>query len=169
MVANELNKKKYENAVLYFVKYCNNRYLGKTKLNKLMYYLDFISYRDRERSITNDKYVHKDYGPVPHSIDDIIMALNKKNQIDIQFEPWNDFLSTKFISRSDPDVAVFNDYEINLLEKICQEFQLWSTDKIVNQTHLEGPWFYSKPYEIVDYNLSDSIDFFRKEEQDVDS
>jgi hypothetical protein len=37
----------------------------------------------------------------------------------------------------------------------------WSTDKIVSQTHLEAPWFYSKPYEIVDYAYSKDIDFFK--------
>ena len=54
----------------------------------------------------------------------------------------------------------FNEEEKVLLKNICKEFLDWSTDKIVEQTHLESPWFYSKPFEKVDYKYSSDIDFF---------
>ena len=58
---------------------------------------------------------------------------------------------------------MFDKYELILLEKICKEFELWSTNKIVNQTHLEAPWFYSKPFDVVDYNYSKSLEPFEDE------
>lgn len=156
----KLNFAKYENAILYFTKYCNNNFLGLTKLNKLLYYLDFIAYRDREKSVTNDKYIHKDYGPVPDKVDDIIGALIAKKRLLVNAESWKDGLKYSFEALINPDMNVFDKYEVDLLEKICTEFQLWSTDKIVNQTHLEAPWFYSKPFEIVDYKYSSNVDPF---------
>ncbi|MEI7462900.1 MAG: Panacea domain-containing protein [Candidatus Taylorbacteria bacterium] len=156
----KIDQHKYENAILYFVKYCNNSYLGATKLNKLMYYLDFLSFRDTKKSVTGDLYVHKQFGPVPSKMDDILTELQSKNILEIKKVQYKDGETFKYETKQDPDLSIFNTYEKKLLENICEEFCLWKTDKIVNQTHLEAPWFYSKPYEIVDYKYSKDLEFF---------
>lgn len=157
----EVEQEKYKNAILYFLKYCNNQHLGATKLNKLLYYLDFISYRDREKSITGDRYIHKQYGPIPENVDFILKELQEEKYIEIKRVSCGknkDFFRHKLLKN--PDISVFDGYEEKLLENICDEFSLWSTNKIVDQTHLEAPWFYSKPFEEVDYSYSKDIDFF---------
>ena len=55
-----MNKQKYKNAILYFIKYHNknNHSLDYEKLSQLLYYLDFINYRDKKESITGDFYIH---------------------------------------------------------------------------------------------------------------
>lgn len=156
----EINKEKYQNAILYFVKYCNNQYLGATKLNKLLYYLDFIAYRDRQKSITGDLYVHKQYGPVPAEVDEVLTAMKAKGTLEVQKIDYKGGETFKYSSDKDPNLSAFDDYEKGLLEKVCQEFNLWPTEKMVNQTHLEAPWFYSKPFEVVDYKYSKDIEFF---------
>ena len=156
----KINQHKYENAILYFVKYCNNNYLGATKLNKLMYYLDFLSFRDTKKSVTGDLYVHKQFGPVPSKIDDVLTELQSKEILEIKKIQYKDGEIFKYESKQDPDLSVFDPHEKKLLENICEEFCLWNTEKIVDQTHLEAPWFYSKPYEIVDYKYSKDLEFF---------
>ena len=68
-------EKKYKHTVLYFIKHCNNKYLGDTKLNKLLYYFDFIHYREQGVSATGDVYCHLDFGPVPKKAREIISSL----------------------------------------------------------------------------------------------
>ena len=157
-----INKGKYYSSILYFVKYCNNRYLGATKLNKLLYYLDFIAFRDQKESVTGDIYIHKQYGPVPSKVDEIMTELHDKGFLDIQKSEYKDGETFSYNTSSEPDLSFFNSYEKQLLSDICKEFNLWDTEKIVNQTHLEAPWFYSKPYESVDYKYSNDIEFFVK-------
>jgi len=162
-ISRKINIKKYKNAILYFLKYCNNQHLGATKLNKLLYYFDFISFRDRKNSITGDKYIHKEFGPVPETIDFVLTDLQKEGSINVErisIEEGKDFFKHELLK--DPDISAFDSYEQELLENICKEFSIWSTAKIVEQTHLEAPWFYSKPYQEVDYNYSKDIDFFAK-------
>ena len=159
-----LNRRLYENAVLYFIKYCNNQYLGKTKLNKLLYYLDFISFRDTAKTVSADVYVHQEYGPVPAHMDQILTGLKTKGAIETESMPYKDGEMIRFQIK-DPDSlneSVFSKGQKILLKEICDEFGSWSTDKIVTQTHLEAPWFFSKPFEIVDYKYAEDIDFFRK-------
>lgn len=156
--AKQLNNDKYTNAVLYFLTYCNNSYLGKTKLNKLLYYLDFVSYRDRRQSVSGEKYFHLDHGPVPDNIEDLLVELKKKRKIKVEITPYKELYKTRFEAVEQPDTSKFDSYEVELLAKICKTFELWSTDKIVSQTHLESPWLYSKPYDEVDYDYADDID-----------
>ena len=58
------------------------------------------------------------------------------------------------------DEKVFSDKQKKLLRDICNKFGSWSTDKIVTQTHLEAPWFFSKSFEKVDYSYAKDIEFF---------
>ncbi len=155
-----LNKPKYKNAILYFIKYCNNQYLGDTKLNKLLYYLDFINYRDRKKSVTGDFYIHNHYGPTPASLSSILSEMQSSKEIEATEEAFRDSHTTSFVIKQNPDESVFINKEKKLLEVICREFIDWSTSKIVEQTHLEAPWFYSKPFEKVNYNYSSDIEFF---------
>jgi len=159
----QLNERAYKNAVLYFIKYCNNKYLHATKLNKLLYYLDFIYFRDHKKAVTGDVYIHQGYGPVPSRVDDILAKLKTDGAIDTEAIPHNESeminFSIKDISKFDE--SAFTADQKNLLKQICDEFGNWPTEKIVAQTHLEAPWFYSKPYEVVDYAYSRDIDFFR--------
>ncbi|MDP3794878.1 MAG: Panacea domain-containing protein [Candidatus Sungbacteria bacterium] len=160
----ELNEQTYRNAVLYFIKYCNNEYLHATKLNKLLYYLDFIHFRDHGKSVTGDTYIHKGYGPVPSHVDEVLAKLKGEGTIDTETVPHNDAEMINFELKDESrfDESVFSPEQKELLKKICDEFGNWPTDKIVAQTHLEAPWFYSKPYEIVDYGYAHDIDFFQE-------
>ena len=155
-----LNKIKYKNSILYFIKYCNNKYLGATKLNKLLYYLDFINYRDSNASVTGDFYIHNHYGPTPSEVTVVISEMLEKGDIEVKKDPFENSHSTSFNVKKDVDEKVFDEKEQELLKNICKEFSDWSTDKIVEQTHLESPWFYSKPFERVDYKYSSDIEFF---------
>ena len=70
-----IKKEKYINSLLYFISQCNNEKLGITKLNKLFYYLDFISYRDRGDSITGEKYIRLPMGPYASKLVDKIIPI----------------------------------------------------------------------------------------------
>jgi len=154
---NKINKKKYINALLYFIENCNNKFLGKTKLNKLFYYLDFIYYRDHKVSVTRDIYICEQFGPVPKMIDLIKSESIKLNLIKTEIID-DKICKEKYHLLKNPNLNCFNSAEKILLNKICNHFKSYSTDKIVDQTHFEAPWFYSKLYEQIDYNYANDID-----------
>jgi len=157
----KVNVEKYKNVILYFFANCNNSHLGKTKLNKLLYYLDFISYRDNGVSVTGDTYIHEDYGPIPVTVDEILASLKKEKKIEVDFDAsYKRSGKYTFRNKANFNPKIYNTYEKTLLKKISKFFYPWSTDKIITQTHLEAPWFYSKIYDIVDFAYSKDIDIF---------
>ncbi len=160
-----LNKEKYINALLFLVSNCGNEKLGIVKLNKLFYYLDFISFRDRGESVTGEVYKRFPMGPFATNLQDTIIKLAEKEK----FIKLSEDESSKFGKRNryealkvfNPDV--FDDYEKSLLKYICTHFKDWTTDQMVAQTHSEAPWVFSKDNQIIDYKNSDDIEFFTKD------
>ena len=43
------------------------------------------------------------------------------------------------------------DNKLELLQKICEKFKPYNTNKIVVQTHFEAPWFYAELYDKIVY------------------
>ena len=53
------------------------------KLNKLLYYLVFISYRDRQKNVTSESYLHLPKGPFAEVLqDEIITTASKEGLIE---------------------------------------------------------------------------------------
>jgi len=163
LIQSKINELAYKNAVLFFIKYCNNRYLHATKLNKLLYYLDFVHFRDHKKSVTGDVYIHQGYGPVTSRADEVLASLKNDGIINTKIVDYKDgeMVHFEFKDLKKLDESIFSADQKKLLTQICNEFGNWPTEKIVAQAHLEAPWFYSKPYEIVDYAYANDIDFFR--------
>jgi uncharacterized phage-associated protein len=156
----QLHREKYKAAVMYFLIHCNNSYLGSVKLNKLFYYLDFVSFRDRKKIITGDLYQKKSYGPVPMHLDGIMNEMESEHLLQIEEIERNGFIEKRsFYPRKETfNFNVFDKYEELLLKKICEIFESYSTNRIIDQTHSEAPWFYTEMKSVIDYNLSEDID-----------
>jgi uncharacterized phage-associated protein len=158
-----LNKEKYLSALQYFIAECNNERLGIVKLNKLFYYLDFISYRDRGESVTGDAYKRLPMGPVAAQLDKIIEIAQDKKLIDCKQDESEKYgKRNRFKVMETPDLSVFDNYEKKLLEYICKQFKDWSTDQMIAQTHTEAPWVFSNTEKPLKYENADDIEFFAK-------
>ena len=168
-MSDSINVEKYKGAILYFVENCNNRFLGYKKLNKLLYYLDFLNYRDRGESVTGDVYYNQEYGPVPSASINFVNMLVKENLLKINGDPYIEESKNKYKIYENigkPDNSVFSKEEVDLLSNICREFKNYDTKKIVAQTHLEAPWFYAEPQQEIDYEYSSSIEVLDEDNED---
>ncbi len=160
-----IKKDKYLNALLYFITECGNDKLGITKLNKLFYYLDFISYRDRHETVTGETYIRLPMGPFASSLKTkVIKVAEKEKFIEQKRENSSKFgLRNRYQALVSPDLSFFDEYEKGLLIYISTTFKDWSTDQMIAQTHSEAPWVFSEPNKPLDYKNSDDIEFFVKD------
>ncbi|HCC05590.1 TPA: hypothetical protein DEP58_04830 [Patescibacteria group bacterium] len=161
------DKSKYINALLYFIKGCDNEKLGVMKLHKLLYYLDFISYRDRKKTVTGEVYLHLPKGPFASSLQDEIIPIAKKNKVMDHKEDSSEKYGkrNRFRALVEPDMTLFDDYEKELLAYLCKKFKSWKTEQMVAQTHVEAPWVFSEPSKRLRYKDADDISFFESAER----
>jgi uncharacterized phage-associated protein len=161
-MASTLHRDKYLNALLYFIAECGNEKLGLMKLNKLFYYLDFISYRDRGETVTGETYVHLPKGPYAAVLEKtIIPSAQKEGNIDHREDESDTFGKRNRYQALQPyDLSVFDNYEKVLLSKIAKKFCDWTTSEMIAQTHTEAPWVFSEPLKALDYKNARDIEFF---------
>jgi hypothetical protein len=93
--------------------------LGATKLNKIAWFSDTLSYRLTGSSISGETYVKRQFGPVPKNVLAALETLAHEGKI-IQREPKANFQPREFVSLQPVDASVFSDQERNLMDTIVQ-------------------------------------------------
>ncbi len=150
-----INQKKYKNTVLFFAKKIQNGTLGKLKMMKLLYFLDFDFFEKFGRSITGDDYLRFENGPVPHMGEKILKEMNGK-EIKITKrkvgEGYNDQMHIEALTGF--DVNVFEKEELLMLEEIAGKWEKFTGTEMKNASHGEAPWIATKPNDVIDYNLA---------------
>jgi hypothetical protein len=115
----------------------------KTKMNKLLFYADFLMFKQSCFSISGVRYKAIDMGPVPNNFQSIFEYLANKDEIDIYTTEFpNGYTGEQFKARKDRkfNAELFTENELNTLEKVATVFKETSTNDIIKLSHLEEAW-----------------------------
>lgn len=127
---------KFKALVHFIVNECQDRpsRLGATRLNKALWYADVIAYKIGGTSITGDKYVKRERGPVPKHILATIRELEREGKIKVR-QPEFTFDVRKFISLADPDTTLLSDAEKALTREVLLAVCNHTATRISDMTH----------------------------------
>lgn len=123
----------------------NVKKLGKTKLFKLLYFLDFEHYRDTARSVTGMEYFAWKMGPVPKALHE---------ELDDPHADWRPCIEFKEVTvRSnggtmllvkaicDFNEELFSRRELKIMRDLAARYADSNAESMVEVTHLENlPW-----------------------------
>lgn len=151
----KINEKKYKNVVLFFAKKVRNGTLGKLKMMKLMYFLDFDFFEKYGKSVTGDSYLRFENGPVPQNAEKILkMMIDKEIKI-TKIKIANGYNDQQLIeANQDFDMNLFSKEELMMMEEIADKWEKFSGSEMKMASHGEAPWIATKPNDIIDYNLA---------------
>jgi uncharacterized phage-associated protein len=134
-------REKTINVILFFAHKVN--FLGKTKLFKLLYFLDFEHYRDTGRSVTGMEYFAWRMGPVPIALED---ELNEPEadlceKLDFNEIPVGGGLMLKITPLKEFDPTHFTPRELRIMERLAEEYRDAKAHDMTEATHVENqPW-----------------------------
>lgn len=154
----EHHSEKLLNSIIYFLN--NTKYCGKTKLFKLLYYLDFMHFRETGRSVTNLDYYAWNFGPVPKKLFEELEKPTADIKESICVLPKNsDKTFVEMKSKKKFDDKYFTKRELRILEKVAFIFRDAMADDMVEASHLPNhPWDKTiktkGEYEKIDYILA---------------
>jgi putative zinc finger/helix-turn-helix YgiT family protein len=134
------NFEKFTEMVIYF---SDKLSPFKTKMNKLLFYADFLMFKQSCFSISGVRYKAIDMGPVPNNFQSIFEYLANKDEIDIYTTEFpNGYTGEQFKSRKDRKfkAELFTENELNTLEKVASILKETSTSDIIKLSHLEEAW-----------------------------
>lgn len=134
-------REKLIESVKYFAQ--TTKKLGKVKLFKLLYFLDFTHFRDTGRPVTGLEYFAWKMGPVPKELFDELGQPGVDWQGNCAFR-WvktakGEMLTVNALSEFNP--THFSKRELRLLRELSAEFRDADAEQMVEETHLENlPW-----------------------------
>ncbi len=151
----KINEKKYKNIILFFANKIKNGTLGKLKIMKLLYFLDFDYYEKCGQSISGDEYLRFDNGPIPRMAAKILKGMSgediriTRRKVGLGYndqqhiEPLKDF-----------DVNLFSKEELLMMDETANKWEKFSGTEMKIASHGEAPWIATKPNDVIDYNLA---------------
>lgn len=126
----------------------------RTKLNKLLFYSDFLHYRRFGAAISGCRYVHMQFGPVPADFYTLQGALVDDASISEEYIQCGECEGTVFVASRPADLAVFTAQEAAILEEIARYFDGWTAKRISAFSHNEPAWLETRDRETIPYDYA---------------
>jgi putative zinc finger/helix-turn-helix YgiT family protein len=115
----------------------------KTKLNKLLFFTDFLMFKNSCYSVSGLRYRAIDMGPVPNNFQTIFEHIVNSGIVDIEYKTFQKgFVGEKFIGKKEREFnsELFSEKELEILDKVFTKFSEFSTTEIIEHSHLEKAW-----------------------------
>ena len=131
----QLSLNRLKNIMLYILNRCDEVWC--TKMNKLLFYTDFMSYRERGMAMTGLSYRAIDFGPVPERWDRVYIEFPEVRQ---ELRQVGDFVGSVLIASAEAANTMFTDAELKVLDAICTHFGKITSREISRISHDEDAW-----------------------------
>lgn len=116
---------KFRAMVHYVCDRCDPNKLGATKLNKILWLSDVLSYMNTGNAISGESYLKRQRGPVPSYILSTIDALVSEGKLRVRDVDFHGFKKREYIALEEADASIFdgNELEIinDMIEYVCDE------------------------------------------------
>ena len=113
--------------------------LGKTKLWKLIYFIDAKYLREFGVSLTGSEYIKYEHGPVPSRGDRILKKLHRSGAVDIEPVDYGSYWQNH-ISTAKETAPSFSKCELAVIEEVCRELGRETAAHLSDISHLEPAW-----------------------------
>lgn len=124
-----------KNILLYILERCGDTFY--TKMNKLLFYADFVAYRQSGMAMTGLSYRAIAHGPVPERWDRVYSQFDEIVQ-----EPrsYGEKEGSVLIAKAPADTNLLTSFEIKVLDEICDKFSKCTSADLTGISHTESAW-----------------------------
>src|SRR5882724_9411228 len=117
--------KRFAELMLYISTKCKDDLkFGATKLNKILFYSDFLAYAQLGNAITGFEYQKLPHGPAPRRVLTIRRNLEQEGALEVKTIPLREGRSqTRITPKRKPRINLFEPEELILVDEVIK--QLW--------------------------------------------
>ena len=108
-----------------------------TKLNKVLFYIDFLSYREHGIAISGLSYNAIEFGPVPMRWDRVYSAFDEVVPLHKMVEKQE---CTVLAAEAPADISMFSAEELAVIDTVCEKLKKMSATKVSELSHQEPAW-----------------------------
>ena len=133
----EFSRSRFRELILYCaLKSETHRFFGATKLNKCLFYADFLAYRALGSSITGAEYLALEHGPAPRQFVAEREAMVRSNDIAIQHRP----RQQRVIALREPNLGDFSGSEIAIVDQVIDALRTLDAGDVSKISHAFLGW-----------------------------
>lgn len=129
------NEKVKELIVLLSEQSEGDEYFGATKLNKLLFYTDFISYIMYGKSVTGSSYEVQPRGPMLRGFYDVRSEMERNDDIVVATRNFGGHTQHKTIAKRDPIPSKFTGEEMAIIYRVLSDFRNTNATEISELSH----------------------------------
>jgi len=131
----QISLTRLKSIMLYILEKCNDVWY--TKMNKLLFYSDFLSYRENGYSLSGLSYYALPYGPVPENWDKIYSTFP---EISKEIRQTGDIEGIVLHSSMHCLQNILSQKDLAIIEKVCKVFGNKSSRELSEISHKEEAW-----------------------------
>ena len=154
----EYDLEKLENMILYLVKRLDG--VLKTKLNKLLWYCDFLNFKETSLSISGSQYLRLQYGPVPNNYDFITDMMRDEGLLDkmeVIFNARAGVVGEEFTALAEPQEDMFSEKELQVMNFVADTFRNYTSKRIMDKSHQETAYTKCEDGDIISYEYAKEL------------
>lgn len=155
-MANDLRKDeaKLAELILYISQKCaDDPCFGATKLNKILYFADFLHYGNHGAPITGVEYQKLPYGPAPRRLVPVRDSMVSKGWLGIQpVELRSGSVQKKPVNLREPDLSLFSGSEIAQVDAVIRGLCDSDSETVSELSHRMVGWQVVEENETIPYS-----------------
>jgi uncharacterized phage-associated protein len=128
-----------------------DRAFGATKLNKIMFAIDFSAFGLWGHSVTDADYVRLEHGPAPQGLPEVRDELVAEGRAAIQTREYYGKIQQRLVALTDPDMSIFTEKERRLIDDVIDALKSLNATQLSDWTHAMAPWLSAKENETIPY------------------
>lgn len=135
------NPDKFRELLLYLAERSeNDPKFGETKLNKLLFYADFVAYRELGKPITGARYHKLEWGPAAVPFVPIERELQQSGELVVRRNLVGSKVQKKPIALRGANLDRFSGAEIALVEQLLEELREYGGRQVSDLSHETPAW-----------------------------
>lgn len=148
-------RQKFKELILYLSERseADPRY-GQVKLNKLLYYIDLLAYRDLGKPITGARYQRLKWGPAAVALKPVQEEMVGEGDLVIRSGPFGAYEQKKPIALRSADMSAFTGSEVAFVEYIVKALWELGAGQVSDLSHEDIGWKLARDGEDIPYETA---------------
>jgi len=126
-------------------------FYGATKLNKILFFSDFLAFKKLGQSITGQPYRKLDFGPAPARMQEIRDELVRDQDAGIQKTEIAGKMQHRLIHLRDPNLSEFSGEEIAIVDEMIDFLRSKTATEVSEFSHRFIGWQIARVGEVIPY------------------
>lgn len=155
----DTDDRKLEELVLYISNQCSDHKLfGAIKLNKILFYSDFLYYQTSGKSITGAEYQKLERGPAPRRMLPVLAKLQGDGSVIVKERSMlvcgARRTQKRPVAQREPDLSIFTGGEIAFVDSIIQQLKDETACSVSDMSHDHLGWRLARMNETIPYEAA---------------